>query len=142
MASLGFTLDASSAVDLGADARVCVDPDDVSVGSPAATRRRDHPLLRNPRGHHAKEGNSGEVDGADRDPTHHGLPQRHAEHVADRFPDHRDHHVRDPRNNWTCTDRNRNHPRADDNLTVLPRGVPHAYVVTSLKARMLCFPHQ
>ena len=139
MASLGFTLDASSAVDLGADAAVCVDPDDVSVGSPAATRRRDHPLIRNPRGDHAKEGNPGEVDGADHDPTHHGLPQRYAEHVADRVPDH---HVRDPGNNWTNTDRNRHHPRADDDLIVLLRGLPLAYVVSSLKARMLWFPHQ
>ncbi|MEO8555534.1 MAG: hypothetical protein ABI474_02590 [Actinomycetota bacterium] len=115
MASLGFPLDASPAVDLGADAAVRPDTDDLPVGSPAATRRRDHPLQRDPRGHHAREGDARKDDGADHDRAHHASCDGYPEHVTDRSTHHRAYYLRGPGNNRTHTDRNL--PRTDDNLT-------------------------
>lgn len=89
------------------------------MGSPATTHRRDQPLLWNPGGHHAKEGNSGEDDGADHESTYDGLPDRCTDVEADHSPDHLDHlhHLQGPHDNWTCTDRNRHHACPDNNLS-------------------------
>ncbi|MEP7018193.1 MAG: hypothetical protein ABI899_09265 [Actinomycetota bacterium] len=121
MASLGFTLDAPSTVDLGADPALRGDPDDLSRGAPctgrhsAAERRlwdtgsNDPGTLIGKGDPHAQPG----VDDHDRTPraeadrcAHHCATQsHHPSDVSDSFAD---------RCSTDCSDQ---HPFTHDNMT-------------------------